>query len=390
MAYRIKVIAGPGVGSELELDDGDSTIGRAPENTLVINDGNVSRVHARFRSNGNRIAVMDAGSRNGVYVNDRKLDVDEQQPLGPGDRVVIGQSIIELFTENGGAARPRTGAVPGAVPGQRAPAQRPNGNGNMTGTGAINSGGVPASRAPVPVGKPGQSGRAPVPAAGQRPGTAPVPRQPGGPVAQRQPGTGGSPKVVNKKEGDGGFSKPLLFGIVGLAVVVAFGAVLINGSKGGKPKGDGADVPVTPKQLVIPQMGGVIQSAGSEDKCSPKCQRALDIGDSQRDSNNLKAARDSFQEAVDLEPTCLSCAVRLEAVERSLEIKIREYEKAGVLSFEKGDFQRAIDSWEIGVELMPDPTKMKDATKKAQTEARRRELKKKIDEANKLIERQPQ
>lgn len=383
MAYRLKVIAGPGVGLELELGDGDSTIGRSPENTLVINDGNVSRVHARFRSNGNRIAVMDAGSRNGVYVNDRKLDAEELQPLGPGDRVVIGQSIIELFSENGSGARPRTG---GAVPGQR-PAPRANGNGggNMTGTGAINSGGVPASRAPVPVGKPGQSGRAP--AVGARPGTAAVPRQPGGPMAQRQPGTSGSPKVVAKK--DAGFPKGLLFGVVGL-VVLGFGAILVVGSgqetKGGS--GGGTAKP-TPTLLVIPQMV-LPTNPGSEDKCSPKCQRALDIGDSLRDSNNLKAARDSFQEAVDLEPTCLSCAVRLEAVERSIEEAIRKYEKAGVLSFEKGDFQRAIDSWEIAIELMPDPAKTKDATKKAQSESRRRELKKKIDEGFKLIERQPQ
>src|SRR5689334_10660328 len=140
MAHRIKVIAGPGLGSELELDEGDSTIGRSPENTLVINDGNVSRVHARFRSNGNRVAVMDAGSRNGVYVNDRKLEGDEMQPLGPGDRVVIGQSIIELFADNGGSARPRTGASPAA----RGPAPAPrNGNGNGNGTGP-----VPNNRAP--------------------------------------------------------------------------------------------------------------------------------------------------------------------------------------------------------------------------------------------------
>ena len=263
MAHRIKVIAGPGVGSELELDDGDSTIGRAPENTLVINDGNVSRVHARFRSNGNRIAVMDAGSRNGVYVNDRKLDAEELQPLGPGDRVVIGQSIIELFTENGGGARRPTGAVPGQRP---APA-RPNGNGNggnMTGTGAINSGGIPASRAPVPVGKPGGQGRAPVPA-GARPGTAAVPRA-GGQVAPR-PGTGGSPKVVNKKDGEGGLPKPLIFGAVGLLVVVGFGFILINGNSNAKPRGN--DPQATPTQLVIPQMVLPI-AANSEDKCSPK------------------------------------------------------------------------------------------------------------------------
>lgn len=366
MAYRIKVIAGPGVGSELELDDGDSTIGRSPENTLVINDGNVSRVHARFRSNGNRVAVMDAGSRNGVYVNDRKLDGDEMLPLGPGDRVVIGQSIIELFSENGAPApRPRTGANPRAPVGARPP----NGNGgNMTGTGQI-----PSSRAPVP------AGRGPAPQAR----TGQVAQRPSGNMQQR-PGTGGTPKVVAKKD-PGALSKPMLFGIVGLAVVFALGTMMMNGG----PKESTTNLTANPTPLVLPPIPIPI-NAGSEDKCSPKCQRALDVGDSQRDSGNLKAARDSFQLAVDLEPTCLSCAVRLEAVERSAEEDIRKYEKSGILSFEKGDYIRAIDSWEIAIELMPDPAKLKDATKKAQSESRRRELKKKIDEATKLIERQPQ
>lgn len=375
MAYRIKVIAGPGVGSELELDDGDSTIGRSPENTLVINDGNVSRVHARFRSNGNRIAVMDAGSRNGVYVNDRKLDGDEMLPLGPGDRVVIGQSIIELFSENGAAAapRPRTGANPRAPAGARPP----NGNGNpgMTGTGAV-PGQIPSSRAPVP------AGRGPAPQAR----TGQVAQRPAGNMQQRPGpgGTGGTPKVVAKKD-PGALSKPMLVGIVGLAVVFALGTMMMNSG----PKGSTADPTANPTPLVLPPIPIPI-NPGSEDKCSPKCQRALDVGDSQRDSRNLKAARDSFQLAVDLEPTCLSCAVRLEAVERSIEEDIRKYEKSGILSFEKGDYTRAIDSWEIAIELMPDPATLKDATKKAQSESRRRELKKKIDEAKKLIERQPQ
>src|SRR5688572_3701776 len=111
MGHRLKVISGPGVGSELELDDGELTIGRAPENALVINDNNVSRVHARVRVAGpNRISVEDAGSRNGVYVNDRKLDGEQAAAIAPGDRVVIGQSILEFVGEDGGA-RPRTGNV---------------------------------------------------------------------------------------------------------------------------------------------------------------------------------------------------------------------------------------------------------------------------------------
>lgn len=372
MAYRIKVIAGPGVGSELELDDGESTIGRAPENALVINDGNVSRVHAKFQSSGNRVFVMDAGSRNGVYVNDRKLDTDEQQPLGPGDRVVIGQSIIELFSENG--AKPRTGQAP------RAAGARPsNGNGNnMTGTGQI-----APNRAPVPVNKTGTTGNKPA----TRP-AAPVAARGPNQMQPRPGATAGAPKVVNRKESQGALSKPMIFGIIGLAVVFALGTMMMNGGGGKKVASNTTPTPIPPP-ILIP--GNVVPvTANSEDKCNPECQKHLDIGDSQRDGGNLKAARDSFQRAVDVEPTCLSCSVRLDSVERSIEASIRGYEKSGILSFEKGDYQRAIDSWEIAIEYMQDPAKLRDPQKKAQADSRRRELKKKIDEASKLIERQPQ
>ena len=125
MGYRLKVVAGPGTGSECDLEESEITIGRAPENGMVINDTNVSRVHAKFSvAPGNKVIVADNGSRNGVYVNDRKVN---QQPLSPGDRVVIGQSVIELVADGvrGGSGSGKTGR---AAP---QPARRPNGNGSV-------------------------------------------------------------------------------------------------------------------------------------------------------------------------------------------------------------------------------------------------------------------
>lgn len=356
MAYRLRVIQGPGVGSELELDEGDSTIGRAPENALVINDSNVSRVHARFRAQGNRVAVMDAGSRNGVYVNDRRLELEELQPIAPGDRVVIGQSILELAA-NAPAARPRTGAVAARAP---AAGPAPRGNGG---------GAVAAVRPPVPA---------------TRPGAVPQRATAAGAVAR----TGGAAKA--KAQG-GALPKPLLFGVVGAGVLLIGAMVMFGGSTSGPTTTGGGNVGTIATPVIPPLPAGIVGSGGqSEDKCNPQCQHHLDVGDSQRDGGNLPAARTSFQKAVDAEPTCASCVIRLEAVERSIEEKIRLYEKSGILSFEKGDFPRAIDSWKIAMELMPDPKLLRDATKKMQWEARRNGLRKKIDEADKLVERQPQ
>ena len=41
MGYRLRIVAGPGLGSEVALEEPEITIGRAPENGLVINDNNV-------------------------------------------------------------------------------------------------------------------------------------------------------------------------------------------------------------------------------------------------------------------------------------------------------------------------------------------------------------
>src|SRR2546428_9940491 len=117
MAYRLRIVSGPGSGTDLPLDTDEITIGRAPENGLVINDSNVSRVHARVTLEpGGRVVVADNGSRNGVFVNDRK--VTTQQPIGPGDRVVIGQTVMELVADRaaGLANVPRGGPAARVVP----------------------------------------------------------------------------------------------------------------------------------------------------------------------------------------------------------------------------------------------------------------------------------
>src|SRR5687768_1083700 len=192
MGYRLRIVAGPGLGSEVALDEPEITIGRAPENGLVINDNNVSRVHAKLQC-GDRIVVIDNGSRNGVYVNDRKVN---QQPIAPGDRVVIGQTVMELVSD-----QPRAQPVAG-----RAPAVRP-----------VTSGRV----APPP-----PNGRGAVAVVrGQQPATRPNPQQMQRTGAVKaQPRTGPKPPAA-------GAPKLAMFAVVG--VVGIFVIIALAGSGGG-------------------------------------------------------------------------------------------------------------------------------------------------------------
>ncbi len=63
------------------------TIGRAPDNTVVLNHPQVSGHHARLEQVQNGYRILDMGSTNHVYVNEQRVS---QQLLTPGDEVHIG------------------------------------------------------------------------------------------------------------------------------------------------------------------------------------------------------------------------------------------------------------------------------------------------------------
>jgi pSer/pThr/pTyr-binding forkhead associated (FHA) protein len=77
------------------------TIGRRRENMLVLSDDHVSRSHARLQFEGGCWYVIDAGSSNGVFVNGRRVSVEQLQP---GDEIDIGPYILRF--DSAALARP--------------------------------------------------------------------------------------------------------------------------------------------------------------------------------------------------------------------------------------------------------------------------------------------
>lgn len=69
-------------------------IGRDPTNTVQISDPEASRFHAEVTLRENGLWVQDTGSRNGVFVNDRR--VTSSKSIGPGDRVTIGAHVFTV------------------------------------------------------------------------------------------------------------------------------------------------------------------------------------------------------------------------------------------------------------------------------------------------------
>jgi Inner membrane component of T3SS, cytoplasmic domain len=74
------------------------TIGRALSNTLVLNDAQASRLHARVDFENGAWSLKDLNSRNGTFVNGIRVT---QQALRPGDQIVVGETLM-VFQISGG------------------------------------------------------------------------------------------------------------------------------------------------------------------------------------------------------------------------------------------------------------------------------------------------
>jgi pSer/pThr/pTyr-binding forkhead associated (FHA) protein len=88
---RLVVLQSPVLdqGSERALDSSAVTVGRGPQNDLVLEgDEFASAAHARFEPRRDGVWVEDVGSTNGTFVNGARLE--EPRRLRAGDVVRIG------------------------------------------------------------------------------------------------------------------------------------------------------------------------------------------------------------------------------------------------------------------------------------------------------------
>jgi two-component system cell cycle response regulator len=91
------VYAGENLGSVVPLREGEMLFGRSMDCKVVVNDGEVSRHHARLRVTAGdppTVMVEDLCSTNGTRLNEVALHGPHE--LRPGDRVGLGSHVYKL------------------------------------------------------------------------------------------------------------------------------------------------------------------------------------------------------------------------------------------------------------------------------------------------------
>ena len=66
------------------------TLGRGADNTIVLEDAEVSRHHARIEWTNSQPYLVDLGSANGTQINGATVPADTPHPIERGDHVLIG------------------------------------------------------------------------------------------------------------------------------------------------------------------------------------------------------------------------------------------------------------------------------------------------------------
>lgn len=91
---KLVVVEGPLVGTIIALGDGQITIGRAPDSTLVIDDDYASSRHARIYPAEGSWVVEDLGSTNGTWIDRSRITAPTVLPVGAPLRV--GRTTLQI------------------------------------------------------------------------------------------------------------------------------------------------------------------------------------------------------------------------------------------------------------------------------------------------------
>jgi pSer/pThr/pTyr-binding forkhead associated (FHA) protein len=92
--HRLRFFTGPQSGQDLILRKPVTTLGRALDNDVVLEAGDVSRHHARLEFASGKLRLSDMGSTNGTKINGKPI---QSQAVSPGDELSFGTLRMRLL-----------------------------------------------------------------------------------------------------------------------------------------------------------------------------------------------------------------------------------------------------------------------------------------------------
>jgi predicted component of type VI protein secretion system len=93
--FQFVMRSGPNPGKVYQLEASEIIVGRDSTSGVAINDGEISRKHAKLSLHGAAYVIQDLGSTNGTFVNGQRLT--GTQVLNPGDSVSFGENISAVY-----------------------------------------------------------------------------------------------------------------------------------------------------------------------------------------------------------------------------------------------------------------------------------------------------
>jgi pSer/pThr/pTyr-binding forkhead associated (FHA) protein len=120
MELLFEIVEGPGAGRQIQLT-GPIVLGRDTSADVVLDDGQISRRHARVTPSNGGVVVEDLESTNGTFVNDDEVQAPVE--LRPGDQLLVGVTLLQLRSPE--QVRVQASAVRAVPPGLATPERRP-------------------------------------------------------------------------------------------------------------------------------------------------------------------------------------------------------------------------------------------------------------------------
>ena len=143
--FQFVMGSGPNTGKIYPLEAPEIIIGRDASNGVAINDGEISRKHAKLSLHGSAYVIQDLGSTNGSFVNGQRIT--GTQVLNPGDTVSFGENIVLMYEA---ALDPNATVISSAqAPKTVAPVRRPAPAPAPAYSGQVPAGPVPMAAAPA-------------------------------------------------------------------------------------------------------------------------------------------------------------------------------------------------------------------------------------------------